>query len=264
MEKLKIGESLLKNGLKMYLEKIPSIYGLIKKDEKFFTIAFYYKNVFQKEYKKDSMSEAKVKLSVLIKNAHKQYIKLENENMIIKFSDFKINEYVKYALLPKELRNKNILYHSTEFDNFKKIMKDNILYGTVNYDYGISTSRNKHYGFGRYENEDSDWNIEVGHDSGDIQFLLDKDLLKNNYKIKAFDWEEWKTTTPKTKEYNDFHQNEDKILASKVKNIRKYIIGIQIIHNDDILELFKDWYSDNNFDFKYIYDENWKNITNEI
>ena len=265
MAKLKIGEKLLKNGIKLYLETEPSIYGSIIKDDKFYVIAFFYKNVFQKEYKKDSFSEAKVKLSVLIKNAYKQFIQSENENNIIKFSDFKVNEYIKYALLPKDLRNKNILYHSTEFESFVGIMADNELHGAMNYDFGVSTSRNKHYGFGRYQFGERTWDIEIGHNTGDIQLLLDKDKLQNNYKIDAFDWDEWKTRNKgEVGKYNDFHQSEDKIKTDVIKDIDKYILGVHIIKNVHVMEKFEKWYEENDCDFEYIFDENWKDITNNF
>jgi len=168
-----------------------------------------------------------------------------------------IKEYVKFALLPKELRNSNLLYHSTEFKVFEKILKDNILYGTSDYDYGISTSRNKHYAFGRDD-------CGAGHNFGHIQFILDKDKISTKCKIEAFDWEDYKIDTYKnddclTGKYNHYHQSEDKIICTnnELTNFSDYVIGLHIVDNkylDDTLNnpnIKKNW---------YIFDENWNRL----
>lgn len=165
-----------------------------------------------------------------------------------------IYEYKKYTILPKELRNKNLLYHATIFEYFEETLKKNILYGSGSYDYGISTSRNKHYNFGH----DDEYGEKM-HNRGDIQFILDKDKIKNICKIKAFDWEEYKSTDSITGTYNDYHQSEDKILCknNQLINFKKYIIGLHIANNNYINDVLnnenieKDW---------YIFDEDWNLI----
>jgi hypothetical protein len=169
-----------------------------------------------------------------------------------------IKEYVKFALLPKELRNSNLLYHSTEFKVFEKILKDNILYGTSDYDYGISTSRNKHYAFGR---QDDEW--AAGHNLGHIQIILDKDKIHTKCKIVPFDWENSKIDTyrvgglkSKTGKYNNYHQSEDKILCdnNELTNLSDYIVGLHVI-DDKYLDATL-----NNPNIKkgwYIFNENW-------
>lgn len=159
-----------------------------------------------------------------------------------------LHEYIKFALLPKELRYKNLLYHSTIFDSFEEIIKTNVLYGTHGYDFGVATSRNKHYGFGNHD--------DIMHNMGDIQFILDKEKIQHKYKTQAFDWEEWKSVKSTVGKYNDYHQSEDKILSNQILNIKKFIIGIHIINNDlldDTMEILKKY----NFTPKYIFDENW-------
>jgi hypothetical protein len=165
-----------------------------------------------------------------------------------------LNEYKTYALLPKELRNKSLLYHATTLDSFEYILKENELYGTHGYDFGVATSRNKHYNFGNSED-----NEEFMYNQGDVQLILDKDKLKNKYKTSAFDWEEWKSTKSKTGIYNDYHQSEDKILTNNIKNIKQYIIGIHIAKHDyleDVLKICKE----NNFSPEYIFDEDWDQL----
>jgi len=163
-----------------------------------------------------------------------------------------IIEYKKYSILPKELRNMNLLYHSTIIGSFDEIIKTNELYGTHGYDFGVATSRNKHYAFGNAGDDEM-------HNVGEIQLILDKDKLQNKYKTMAFDWEEWKSTDSKTGEYNDFHQSEDKILTNRIDNIKKYIVGIHIIHNEfneEVLAICKKY----NFYPEYIFDEDWNLI----
>lgn len=123
-------------------------------------------------------------------------------------------------ILDIDLRKKNLLYHSTSFNNLLSILNDNILYGSVCYDYGIATSRNKNYLFLLNEYGDC---ISGG---GECQLILDKDKIKNKYKIVPFDWEEYKLI-------NDlnYHQSEEKILTNKIVDIKKYIIGIHLNKN---------------------------------
>jgi len=94
----------------------------------------------------------------------------------------RILEYKTFALLPIELRNKNLLYHSTDIESFEIILETNELHGSIMYDSGISTSRNKHYAFGHDEEGSGKM-----HNWGDVQFILDRDKIKNTCKIKAFD-----------------------------------------------------------------------------
>jgi len=163
-----------------------------------------------------------------------------------------ILEYKTFALLPRELRNKNLLYHSTDMDSFEKILKDNKIYGSIMYDTGIATSRNKHYAFGF--DDDSEM-----HNKGDVQFILDRDKIKNVCKIKAFDWENMKSSEPKTGEYNHHHQSEDKILCKNntLTNVSKYIVGIHVVKDkylEDVLNnelVKKEW---------YIFSEDWELI----
>jgi hypothetical protein len=34
-----------------------------------------------------------------------------------------INEYVKHKMLPRELRNKNLIYHATKIKSFDRLLK---------------------------------------------------------------------------------------------------------------------------------------------
>ena len=78
------------------------------------------------------------------------------------------------------------------------------------------------------------------HDGGDVQLILDRDLVKRHHKIKAYDWEEFKTTKGKTGVYHDYIQAEDKILANSLKNVTKYIVGIHIVKDKFIDDIFED------------------------
>lgn len=131
-----------------------------------------------------------------------------------------IREFLNESILDKNLRNKNLLYHSTTFNNLLEILNDNVLYGSDMYDYGIATSRNKNYLF--YMNDYG----ELKSGKGECQLILDRDKIKNNYRIKPFDWEEYKREKDK-----NYHQSEDKILTSKIVNIKKYIVGIHLNKN---------------------------------
>ena len=146
-------------------------------------------------------------------------------------------EYKKFALLPKELRSKNLLYHSTYFDYFERILKENELAGSDMYDTGIATSRNKHYAFGHGDGE-NDYKM---HNQGDVQFILDRDKIKSVCKIKAFDWEEMKISPSKTGEWNDYHQAEDKVYCKNntLKELDKYVIGIHVIKNEYLDKVLK-------------------------
>lgn len=167
-----------------------------------------------------------------------------------------ILEYRKYALLPKKLRSMNLLYHSTYIDYFEKIMRDDEIFGSDMYDYGIATSRNKHYAFGHGEKE-NDYKM---HNQGNVQIILDKDKIKNVCKIKAFDWEEMKSNKAKTGKYQDYHQAEDKIYCkdNTLKNLSKYIVGLHIVHNEYKMQVFKILNDlEINTSNWYIFDENW-------
>ena len=90
---MKIGEVVVNdNDMKLYLYKDKSIYGIIKNEDQIFSIDFFYRNVFQKQYHEDSMDDAKTKLKNLMINAYKQY-QAENES-VISFSKFSEN-YLK-------------------------------------------------------------------------------------------------------------------------------------------------------------------------
>jgi hypothetical protein len=132
-----------------------------------------------------------------------------------------VKDFLYENLLNKQFRNKELLYHATFFDNLLEILEDNILYGTVAYDYGISTSRDRNYLF---HNNSEFGDIRRGE--AECQLILDKRKLKTKYKIKAFDWEEYKRTNNP-----NLIQSEDKILTGKIKGIKKYIVGIHLNKN---------------------------------
>lgn len=185
-----------------------------------------------------------------------------------------INELKTAYVLPKELRISNLIYHATTLESFVGIIKDDLIYQTTVYDNGVSTSRNKFYNFTANTDDEHKYN------NADIQLILDKDKLKHNYKIKAFDYEEMKSKRGKIGSYSDYHQSEDKIY-SDIKNLHKYLIGFQIskkygkiwnkIERRDYVEEiipylknntnFVDYSKNNNL---IIFDEDWNDITNEI
>lgn len=170
-------------------------------------------------------------------------------------------EYITATRYPSELKNKNVLYHSTDREIFISILDLNILYGSDEYDIGIATSRNRDYMFGHEYGIDYEYSY---HNKGDVQFILDRDKIKSNYKIKAFDWEEWKRMHSSTRNVNDYQQSEDKILTDKILDISKYIIGIQFNKNSEIESILAPFDEFNELVSKYnwiIYDEEWKNIT---
>lgn len=143
---------------------------------------------------------------------------------------------------------RNLLYHSTYFDDLLEILNDNILYGSHMYDYGIATSRNKNYLF--YMNDNGD--LKSGE--GECQLILDRDKIKYNYKIKPYDWEEFKSIKDK-----NYHQSEDKILTNKIIGIKNYIVGIHLNKNINdnyttLLEKEGDFLRKNNIT---IFDTNW-------
>ena len=175
-----------------------------------------------------------------------------------------INEYVNAKILPKELRNMDLLYHSTKMEYVDRILKTDTLEGTGDYDYGVATSRNKHYAYGTHSaEEDENWGYNAGH----IQFILDRAKIKYKYKIEAFDWEEMKLNAkPKLGEHDSGIQSEDKIMTNKIKNISKYIIGIHIVHGEyeyELLtnQLFVEKVNVNNWT---VFDENWNDITHKF
>jgi hypothetical protein len=174
----------------------------------------------------------------------------------------KFFEFINEEILPIEYRQKNLIYHSTEFENLLSILKKNVLYGTTDYDYGVATSRNKDYLFGR--NDDLG---DVGTRIGESQLILDRDKIKKNYKIQPFDWENWKQQSMNWKNPENYKQSEEKILTSEIKNIHKYIVGIHlnkfIKTNYEILKT--DEYI-NSLIKKYnwvIFDRHWKIIGND-
>jgi hypothetical protein len=177
-------------------------------------------------------------------------MKLENDKLK-KFIHTTIREYLKESILDRNLRNKNLLYHSTTFNNLLEILNDNVLYGSDMYDYGIATSRNKNYLFHM-----NDYG-ELKSGEGECQLILDRDKIKNNYRIKPFDWEEYKSVKDK-----NYHQSEDKILTSKIIDIKKYIIGIHLnknVNNNYIILLKKegDFLIDNNI---IIFGSDWNTL----
>lgn len=170
------------------------------------------------------------------------------DNKLKKFIKTTFREFLNESILDKNLRNKNLLYHSTSFNNLLEILNDNVLYGSDMYDYGIATSRNKNYLFYM-----SDYG-ELKSGEGECQLILDRDKIKNNYKIKPFDWEEYKSMKDK-----NYHQSEDKILTSKMVNVKKYIVGIHLNKNVNdnytkLLEKERNFLIDNNI---IIFDSDW-------
>lgn len=173
-----------------------------------------------------------------------------------------LNEMKTAHLLPKEIRLKNPLYHSTDLESFLEIIKDDKIYGTHMYDIGVATSRNKHYGFGR----DVEGDYDVGNNLGDVQFILDRDKVRTKYKVEPFDWEEFKLTKATTKKYARYHQSEDKIMTDIIKDLHKYLIGVHIVNNKVMNELFAD--EDfveymNKYDL-LLFNEDWEDITNKL
>lgn len=170
------------------------------------------------------------------------------------------NEFLLESILPKNLRTSNLLYHSTTFSSFVSIIETNRLEEENSYDFGVATSRNRNYIFGRDEEDNTA--LKGG---GEIQLILDRDKLKTQYKIKAYDWEEYKNIDD-----HNYHQAEDKIYKT-VENIDKYIIGFHINkydvqlddNNINIIEYLKNW---NLFMTKFnindwiLFDKNWKII----
>lgn len=172
-----------------------------------------------------------------------------NENNVSKFIYTTMSEYLNESILDKKFRSINLLYHSTSFSNLMDILTDNILYGTSSYDYGIATSRNKNYLF----LQDNDSGPKRGE--GESQLILNRDKIKSNYKIQAFDWEEYKSRSD-----SNYHQSEDKILTNKIVNIKEYIVGIHLNKNTKhnfklLLEKEFDFLTNNNIT---IFDKNWE------
>lgn len=162
----------------------------------------------------------------------------------------KYKSFLLEALLPKKLRNYNLLYHSTTFKSFIDIINENFLKATTDYDFGVATSRNKDYIFGR------DYDDDIPRQGyGDIQIILDRNKLKNHYKIKAYDWEGWKLTNDV-----DIIQSEDKIFKS-IKDLDKYIIGFHVNVKDVMIEDINvnifDYLSNWEFFIKKCEENNW-------
>ena len=147
---------------------------------------------------------------------------------------------INEAILPKELRYKNLIYHSTSFISMISILKDNILYSGLE---GISTSRGKDYLHNSFDD-----NIRTG----DCQLILDKDLIKANYKINPYDFVEMSRNG-----HIDNDQMEEQIDTSKIINIKRYIVGIHI-NNDPskYINQLKPLLESN----WLIFDKNWKLI----
>jgi len=192
---------------------------------------------------------------------------------LLNYNQF-INELKTAHVFPKHMRDINLLYHATMFASFVKIIDSDILYGSDMYDYGVATSRNKFYNFSAATGDDPDYN------NADIQFILDRNKIKHNYKIQAFDYEEYKRQPNlKTGEYDLSQQSEDKIMTDAIKNLHKYLIGIQISkehgvlynnHNEQTVEIIPYLKEKTNF-VKYIkqhnlkvYDEDWNDITSSL
>lgn len=164
--------------------------------------------------------------------------------------------FINEKLLDKSLRSKNLLYHSTSFSNLLEILDSNVLISYSLFDFGISTSRNKDYLF----SIDYDDTGDIISGGGECQLILDKDKIKSNYKIKPYDYEMYKKIPD-----NNYHQSEDKILSNKVKNIKKYIVGIHLnknVHENykKLLEKENEFIKENNI---IIFDKDW-NIVNNI
>ena len=164
---------------------------------------------------------------------------------------------INEAILPKELRYKNILYHATSFENLISILKENVLYGLGDVDYGIATSRSKDY---LYNNNGwfSDFSIRG---TADCQLILDRDLIKTKYKIVPYDFEEYKKLGSNPPYDLEVIQSEDKILKGKIIDIKKYIIGIHINNDpykymDELKPLIE-----NNW---LVFDKNWNLIFDQL
>ena len=70
---MKINESLLENGgLKLYLEKRPSIFGTIVEKDNLFEIKYWFKTIYLNSFHQDNLDDAKIKLNSLLINAYNQ------------------------------------------------------------------------------------------------------------------------------------------------------------------------------------------------
>lgn len=122
------------------------------------------------------------------------------------------------------LADKQYIYHYTNLENFKLIIKSNSLKSNKNT--GISTTRDKTF----HERFDTEL-------FGNIRITLNYNKLKNNYKIQPFqdqtiivddeDWEPidntWKGFPSRSNVTNEF---EERILTNEIKNISNYIISL--------------------------------------
>ena len=123
-----------------------------------------------------------------------------------------------------------ILYHFTDISSLIDIINTNIMIST-----NLLTIELKDYFFKPFisftRNKNFIWR-------GNCRILLNKDLLKYNYKIKPLDFFGKLNNDAKLlylkNSIIEIDQMEEIVITSKIKNIKKYIISIDFYNLQDI------------------------------
>jgi len=149
-----------------------------------------------------------------------------------------------------EFAQRGVLYHFTDVNSFRQIMKSNSLKGNIEdlYDedlYTISLTRNKNF----------EWQGK------DVRIYLDGSKLSNKYKIKPFSFfgtasvkKDWMLLGQKYKKSTS-DQSEEAVLTKEIKNIRNYITKVDVSEMqeeeflDKELKRYRKW-----FPFEFVWD----------
>ncbi len=128
----------------------------------------------------------------------------------------------------------NFLYHNTDFIYFLGILEKNEIFGVTKQtitgkEYkGVSLTRDKNFRYAR-----------------EFTLILDKDKLKQNYKIIPFDF--WNANKPsqfiKGKGNPERHVQGielEEFVIGDIKNLNKYLIGVRINYDDTYQEIVND------------------------
>lgn len=138
-----------------------------------------------------------------------------------------IKKLLRENLFKSPFKGQNILFHSTQYDRAINILNDNEIFAATKQT--IKTKLNKTNP--NYNENSKNYNgVSLTRDSklqfGDVQFILDGDLIKRDYGNKLVPFDFFSSYLNKS----SLNRSEsEEFLIGPLKNIKKYLLGIRII-----------------------------------
>ncbi len=147
----------------------------------------------------------------------------------------KLVDIIKESILKTSFKGKNILYHSTYIDKILNIISNNEIEPKTTQK--ILT---------KFTSDDSSYNgVSLTRNAnlkfGDIQLMLDGDLIKRDFGKKLIPYDHFSQFGSKVKSNNtrsDYNESEE-FLIGALNPISKYLLGIRFMFSKEEIEEFK-------------------------